>query len=225
MKNPRAYHGTHQEVIAFVSATKRELRNYESIGTFVTTDKEHAKMFGKYIHQVDFPDTLKLYADHDRDDLRAPFLVPALKTDFLKVAEKKLLVAAFVAAPVDNAFFGTKCYEKVSDEFFVLMRELHEDEKNGGSRKYKFLDRQPNVPKYVRKCEASLEAARDLAREKLFQSKEYALVLWNYYTNRGYDGIAWENTNMDTGFHEDDSHRQSQYLIFHPDRYAFSKVD
>ncbi len=221
--NPRAYHGTHQDVTAFVSMPKRELRNYESIGTFVTTDKEHAKMFGKYIHQVDLPDTLKLYADHDRDDLRRPFLTPALdpKVKVLTVGEKKLLAAAFIAAPVNNDFFGMKSYEVVSSEFRALMRELDKDD----TRRYKFFHRHPKVSAYVTKCESALESARDIERDKLFFNKDYALVLWDWYTSRGYDGIAWENTCMDAGFHDSNDRRQSQYLIFHPDKYAFSKVD
>ena len=100
------------------------------------------------------------------------------------------------------------------------MRELDKDD----SRRYKFFHRHPNVPKYVIKCESSLETARDIEREKLFFNKKYAQVLWEWYTGRGYDGIAWENTCMDAGFHDSPDHRQSQYLIFYPEKYPFSTV-
>lgn len=224
MKNPRVYHGTHQET-AFLSTTNREMRNYESIGTWVTTDIEHAKCFGPYVYQLDYPETLKFYVVDRFGDLSAPFLDPAVSQACHLISQKNkdMLRKAFILNPKTHPVFGNRSYEDIEKLTDKKLREIGDDTYG----RFVYLQR-VKPPKDLNKV---LAEARDFSREKLFHNKKFALFLYDYYTKRGYDGIAWIDTNIDAGFHESlskegkDHYRQSQYLIFYPDQYQFSPAD
>ena len=116
MKNPRGYHGSGQDVV-FASKTNRVMRNWESIGTWITNDIEHAKMFGKNVYQVEYPDTLKIFRVEDPNNLTEPFITPALSSTLVSRPDKVLLKTTYVEAPRQHPFYGKRPFEFVDRLF------------------------------------------------------------------------------------------------------------
>ena len=221
MRNPRAYHGSGQEVV-FVSKTNRVMRNWESIGTWITNDLEHAKLFGKNVYQVEYPETLKLFRVEDPDNLTEPFVTPALSCSLVSRPDRVLLKAAYVEAPRQHPFYGKRPYEFVDRLFRHTERRMTKDDDYFAMKKWRKLNQVAKT--FTDSIYQTLTKAREVCY-KLSHNLTYIDYLYNFYTSKGYDGLMWENTAMDSGLHGSGSeHRQTQYLIFHPENYPFSQV-
>lgn len=218
--NPRVYHGTSQET-AFVAKTDRSMRNWESIGTWVTNDLEHAKAFGNTVYQVECPDTLKLMRVEDPDNLTEPFLTPGLNAPIIPRPDKVILKAAFVEAPRSHPFYGKRSYEFVQRLYKQTERRFHKADDGWGLTDW--MKKHKITRDFILATERTLLQARNTCY-RLSHSPEYIAFLYTHYTSQGIDGLAWENTAMDSGLHGSDDRRQTQYLLFYPEKYMFSQV-
>lgn len=220
-KNPRAYHGSGQEVV-FASKMNRTMRNWESIGTWITNDIEHAKMFGKNVYQVEYPETLKLFHVEDPDNLTEPFITPALSSNLVSRPDKVLLKTAYVEAPKQHPFYGKRPYEFVNDLFERTERRLRKENDYFAIENWRKHNQVSKT--FTDRVYRTLTKAREVWY-KLYRNPAYIDYLYDFYTSKGYDGLMWENTAMDAGLHGGDSdHRQTQYLIFHPEKYPFTHL-
>jgi hypothetical protein len=222
VKNPRAYHGAGQETV-FVARTSRPMRNWESIGTWITDDIEHAKMFGKHVYQVEYTDALNVFRVEDSDNLTEPFITPGLlKTcTLISKPDKNTLKAAFVEAPRSHYFYGKRSYEQVLKLFRATQRRFEKSDDQYGFMAWMKSAKVPQS--FINTLYHTERLARDICY-KLSHNQAYITYLYDYYTSQGYDGLMWEKTAMDSGLHESPDHRQTQYLIFYPEKYPFSSV-
>ncbi len=190
------YHGSMDSTIG--DFTPREVKNYDSVGTWFTSDPElAADIYGRNVYEIE--EQMGNFIEGDGD--------------FYQFFGSNI--------PLIREVFGDKAADQIENvpPNTSRARKLLLDRENGRWQNLSYQQR-ASLAKELK----GLEESNKIARQAM-NSPRYMKAWRQMMKDAGYDGVVWRNSRNDLGSEIEEGRTHDVYLVFHDKPISRKKVE